>query len=382
MKFKTLAIHKGSKPDAETGAVMPPVYLTSTFEQNTPGQTRGYDYTRGGNPNFTRLESLLASLENGKYATVFSSGLGALSAMAAMLKSGDQVVALNGLYGGTYRFFTQIMQKQGIAFEVIDVKDIDRALAQKPAWLLFETPTNPLLDIYDIKRLCAHANALGVLTIVDNTFATPYFQNPLQLGASVVWHSTTKYIGGHSDVVGGALITNSQQLNEQFSFNRLSIGVNPSPFDAWLTMRGVKTLALRMEQHQKNALALADFLSGHPLVKKIYYPGIETHPNHEVAKQQMSGFSGIVSAEFNLSLEQTLKLISRFSLFTLAESLGGVESLVNHPATMTHASIPREKRLKMGISDGLIRFSLGIEDAEDLIKDVKTQLEKFSLNPS
>lgn len=378
MKFKTRAIHAGAEPDAETGAVMPPLYLTSTFQQDAPGQTRGYDYTRAGNPNFTRLECLLASLEGGKYATVFSSGLGALSAMAAMLKSGDKVIALKGLYGGTYRYFTKILRKQGIDFVVIDVDQLDQYLKEKPAWLLFETPTNPLLDIYDINELCAKAKDAGALTIVDNTFATPYFQNPLKLGADIVWHSTTKYIGGHSDVVGGALITNNQQLNEELAFNRMSIGVNPSPFDAWLTMRGIKTLALRMEQHQKNAMALTDFLAQHPLVKNIYYPGLATHSGNKLANRQMTGFSGMVSVELNLALEDTLQLINSFTLFTLAESLGGVESLINHPATMTHASIPGNRRVEMGISDSLIRFSVGIEDPEDLVNDVKEQLDKLT----
>ncbi len=375
MKFKTRAIHIGSEPDAQTGAVIPPIYMTSTFEQDAPGQTRGYDYTRAGNPNFTRLEELLASLEEGKFATVCSSGLGALSAMAAMLNPGDSVIALKGLYGGTYRFF----KNTPISFHVIDVEQIDEYLEQKPAWLLFETPTNPLLDIYDIRKLCSKAKSAGTLTIIDNTFATPCFQNPLNLGADIVWHSTTKYIGGHSDVVGGALVTNDTNLDEAFKFNRMSIGVNPSPFDAWLTMRGLKTLGLRMEHHQRNAMAISEFLASHPLVGKIYYPGLKAHPGHEVASAQMTGYSGMVSVEFNLSLEDTLRLIKNFKLFTLAESLGGVESLVNHPATMTHASIPDKERMEMGISDGLVRFSVGIEDPEDLINDINTQLEKLSM---
>lgn len=379
MKFKTRAIHVGSKPDPQTGAVMPPVYLTTTFEQTAPGVTKGYDYTRAGNPNFTMLEELLASLEEGAFATVFSSGLGALAALASTLKPGDKVIALKGLYGGTFRFFTRIMDQYGIAFNVIDVNDIDHALAKKPAWLLFETPTNPLLDIYDIKELCTKAKAHGTMTIVDNTFATPYFQNPLKWGADIIWHSTTKYIGGHSDVVGGVMITNDQSIKEELDFRRMTIGVNPSPFDVWLTIRGIKTLALRMEQHQRNALALVEYLSSHPLVNKIYYPGLTTHPNYEVAKRQMTGYSGMVSVELNISLEETLKLIQLFKHFTLAESLGGVESLINHPSSMTHASIPRDERIKMGIADGLIRFSVGIEDPEDLVQDISTQFDKFEL---
>lgn len=377
MKFKTRAIHVGSNPDPQTGAVMPPVYLTTTFEQSAPGETKGYDYTRAGNPNFTMIEELLASLEEGKYATVFSSGLGALTALASTLKPGSQVVALNGLYGGTFRFFTKVMHHYGISFKVVDVADIEQALAQKPAWLLFETPTNPLLDIYDIQDLCAKAKVQGTTTIVDNTFATPYFQNPLNLGADIVWHSTTKYIGGHSDVVGGVMITNDRSIKDELDFLRMSIGVNPSPFDVWMTIRGIKTLALRMEQHQTNALALVEMLSSHPLVNATHYPGLPTHPNHTLAAKQMSGYSGMVSVELNISLEETLQLIKKFRHFTLAESLGGVESLVNHPASMTHASIPRDERIKMGIADGLIRFSVGIEDPEDLVQDVKMQIDKY-----
>lgn len=377
MKFKTRAIHAGSEPDPQTGAVMPPVYLTTTFEQTAPGETKGYDYTRAGNPNFTMLEELLASLEEGKYATVFSSGIGALTALASTLTPGSQVIALKGLYGGTFRFFTKVMKHYGISFNVVDVADIDQALAQKPTWLLFETPTNPLLDIYDIQDLCAKAKAHGITTIVDNTFATPYFQNPLNLGADIVWHSTTKYIGGHSDVVGGVMITNDQAIKEELDFLRMTIGVNPSPFDVWLTIRGIKTLALRMEQHQTNALALVEMFSSHPLVNTIYYPGLSSHPNHTLATKQMSGYSGMISVELNIPLEETLKLIQQFNHFTLAESLGGVESLINHPASMTHASIPHDERIKMGITDGLIRFSAGIEDPDDLVQDVKMQFDTF-----
>ncbi len=378
MKFKTRAVHAGSEPDSETGAVMPPVYLTSTFELLAPGVNKGYDYTRAKNPNFTMLEKVLASLEEGKYATVFSSGIGALTALASRLKPGDKVVALSGLYGGTYRFFTKILHQFGILFEVVHVKDIDLSLKKKPAWLLFETPTNPLLDIYDIEELCSKAKQCGATAVVDNTFASPYFQNPLHLGADVVWHSTTKYIGGHSDVIGGAMITNDAALKEELDFKRLSMGLNPSPFDTWLTLRGVKTLALRMEQHQKNANAFVERLCTHPLVKKIYYPGLSSHANHHIAKKQMRGFSGMVSLEFDISKKQTLELLKNFKLFTLAESLGGVESLVNHPATMTHASIPAEKRLEMGITDGLIRFSLGIEDPQDLVQDVIHELDELN----
>jgi cystathionine beta-lyase/cystathionine gamma-synthase len=378
MKFKTRAVHIGSTPDPQTGAVMPPIYLTSTFEQKAPGVNQGYDYTRAGNPNFTMLEELLASLEKAEHATVFSSGIGALTALASSLKPREKVIALNGLYGGTFRLFTQVFSNYGIDFEVIRMEQVDEALAQNPKWLLFETPTNPLMDIYDIEALCSKARQLGVMTVVDNTFATPFFQNPLDLGADVVWHSTTKYIGGHSDVIGGAMITNLESLKKELDFKRMTMGLNPSPFDVWLTIRGIKTLALRMEQHARNANALAEYLFDHPMIKKIYYPGLTSHPQHDLAKKQMSGYSGILSVELNISLENTLKLIQSFQYFTLAESLGGVESLVNHPASMTHASIPHDQRLAMGISDALIRFSIGVEDPEDLINDMKNNLERFS----
>lgn len=381
MKFSTKAIHVGGEPDPVTGAIMPPIYMTSTFVQEAPGQTKGYDYTRAGNPNFTKLEKVLASLEGGEYATVFSSGLGALTGMiCSLLSPGDHVVAMDGLYGGTFRLFYKVFQRFGITLTTYNgqsLPKLEEALKRKPKWLLFETPTNPLLEIFDIKHLAQLAKKHGVLTIVDNTFATPYNQNPLQLGADVVWHSTTKYIGGHSDVIGGAIITNDKEIMEHCEFARKAVGVNPSPFDAWLTMRGLKTLGVRMKQHQENAMAIAHFLNKHPKVKKVYYPGLESHPQHAIAKKQMRGFGGMVSAEFKLSLEETKKLISSFKLFALAESLGGVESLVNYPATMTHASIPSAERAKMGISDGLVRFSVGIEDGEDLISDLSHALDKF-----
>lgn len=380
MKFQTKAIHVGSAPDPTTGAIMPPIYMSSTFVLKSPGETiSGYDYTRAGNPNFTVLEEILASLEDGKYATVFSSGLGALSALITTnLKSGDRVVAVEGHYGGTYRLFTKIFQQFGIGFETVSPKDIeqvDEILSKKPQWFLIETPTNPLLEIYDIQLLTAAAKKHGVMTVVDNTFASSYFQNPLRLGADVVWHSTTKYVGGHSDVIGGAMITNHHDLKEKLDFGRKSLGVNPSPFDVWLGIRGVKTLALRMEQHQRNAMAIAEFLSGHPLVKKVYYPGLKSHPNHAVAKKQMTGFSGMVSAEFKLSFDQMKKFFEKLELFSLAESLGGVESLVCHPVTMTHAALPKEERDRIGITEGLARFSVGIEDTQDLIDDLNNALK-------
>ncbi|MGA8164860.1 MAG: PLP-dependent aspartate aminotransferase family protein [Waddliaceae bacterium] len=380
MKFATKAIHVGSEPDPRTGAIMPPIYMTSTFVQDAPGESRGYDYTRAKNPNFTILEELAASLEEGKYATVFSSGLGALTAMATRLDPEDHVMAVNGVYGGTYRFFNQVFHRYGIRFSTIlpkTIEELDEILSCKPKWLLFETPTNPLLEIFDIEGFSTVAKQHGVTTIVDNTFASPYYQNPLKLGVDVVWHSSTKYIGGHSDIIGGIVVTNDSDWKNDMDFKRLSLGVNPSPFDVWLATRGVKTLAVRMEQHQKNAFALAQFLEQHPKVKRVYYPGLANHRGHEVAKKQMSGYSGVVSVEFAMTLEETKQLISSFRYFALAESLGGVESLVNHPATMTHAAIPKEQREKIGLSDGLVRFSLGIENAEDLIEDIEDNLSRF-----
>lgn len=380
MKFSTKAIH-GSTPDPTTGAMMPPIYMTSTFVQEAPNVNKGYDYTRANNPNFVILEKTLASLENAEHATVFSSGLGALTGMISTLSSGDRVVAINGLYGGSFRLFNSVFKRFGIEFDLISFpspEELQRSLAKKPKWLFFETPTNPLLDIFDIAAMAKIAKQHGTLTIVDNTFASPYFQNPLQLGADIIWHSTTKYIGGHSDVIGGAVLTNDASVKEQLDFARKAMGLNPSPFDAWLLTRGVKTLAVRMEKHQQNALAIATFLENHPAIKKVHYPGLKSHRDHEIAKKQMSGFGGMISVEFNLSLEQTRDLICSFKIFSLAESLGGIESLVSHPATMTHAAMSKEDRLRCGITDGLVRFSIGIEDIDDLIHDLTVSLKKNS----
>ncbi len=378
MRFKTKAVHAGQSPDPTTGAIMPPVYMTTTYLQEEPGVSKGYEYTRAQNPNFTLLEAQLAALENAAYATVFSSGLGALTSMVSTLSQGDRVMAIDGLYGGTYRLFNQVFNRFGVEFQSLHPKNkesFEKALKSKPKWLFLESPTNPLLEIFDIQELAGKAKKEGVRVIVDNTFASPYFQNPLDLGADIVWHSTTKYLGGHSDVVGGVAMTNDLSIKNQLDFGRKALGMNPSPFDAWLTSRGVKTLAVRMERHQENALKVAEFLSKHSKVKKVYYPGLESHHNHAVAKKQMSGFSGVVSVEFKLDLNEAKKLVSSFEIFSLAESLGGVESLVCHPATMTHASIPKEERERIGLSDGLMRFSVGIEDADDLIEDLKQRLK-------
>lgn len=380
MHFNTKAIHQGQLPDKETGAIIPPIYMTSTYVQESPGHTKGYDYTRAGNPNFTNLEETIASLENGQYATVFSSGLGAFTSLISTLKSGDKVLSTSDLYGGTYRLFTRVFHQYGVQFETINTQDLDLVaakLTEKPKMLLVESPTNPLLNISDIEAISKLCKENGVKLIVDNTFASPYFQQPLDLGADVVMHSTTKYIGGHSDTIGGVLITNDKELKSQLDFGRMAIGLNPSPFDVWMTSRSLKTLGVRMERHAENAMKVADYLSSHPKVKKVYYPGLASHVNHEIAKKQMKGFSGIVSVEFDLDYEKSMQLISGLKLFSLAESLGGVESLVDHPASMTHASIPKSEREKIGLTDGLVRFSVGIENIEDLIEDLESGLTKI-----
>ncbi len=382
MDFSTKAIHVGQKPEPATGSVTPPIYMTSTYAQAAPGETKGYDYTRGGNPNFTNLEETMAAIENGKYATVFSSGLGAISGLVSTLKKGDKVIGCNDLYGGTYRLFNRVYNQFGIEFKSLDAQDlntVEKALTEKPKFIFLESPTNPLLKIYDISTITQMAKQHGVVSVVDNTFASPYFQNPLDLGADVVVHSATKYLGGHSDVIGGVVICNDAELKEKLDFSRMAIGLNTSPFDAWLITRGLKTLELRMQKHEENAKAIVDYLQSHPKVKKVYYPGLESHVNHEIAKKQMRGFGGIVSVEFDLTLEQSKKFISSFDVFSLAESLGGVESLVDHPASMTHASIPKEEREKIGLKDGLIRFSVGVESQKDLINDIDSAFNKIKI---
>lgn len=377
MKFATKAIHEGQEADQQTGAMIPPIYMTSTYQQAAPGETKGYDYTRAGNPNFTNFEKALASIEAGNFATIFSSGLGAATAMMSTLSSGDHVIAVNDLYGGSYRLFTTVFQNYGIQYDflpLIDETELKHAITEKTKLIWIESPTNPLLKIVDIQKIAKIAHEKGIRVLVDNTFATSYFQNPLKLGADIVLHSTTKYIGGHSDIVGGALICNDRELKELLDLKRMSIGLNPSPFDVWLAHRGLKTLAVRMKQHQENALLIVDFLKDHPMVEKIYYPALETHENHAVAAKQMSGFSGIISVVFKKSLDEMKDMISSYKLFSLAESLGGIESLVDHPASMTHASIPKSEREKIGLSDGLVRFSVGIEDGNDLIDDIKSVL--------
>lgn len=377
MKFSTKAIHVGQIPDPGTGAIIPPIYMTSTYVQEAPGKHKGYDYTRAGNPNFTNLEQTIAALEEGKYATVFSSGLGATTGLISNLQKGDVVIAGNDLYAGTFRLFDQIFQNSGVSLlniDTLNLEEVEKVLKQQPKMIFLESPTNPLLEISDLVAINKLAKKYKVLSVVDNTFATPYFQNPLNLGADLVLHSTTKYMGGHSDVIGGVVITNNKNLKEKMDFARMAMGLNPSPFDTWLISRGLKTLSVRMDKHAQNALSMAEFLETHHKVKKVYYPGLSSHPQHTLAKKQMRGFGGIVSVEFDLGLEQTKKLISSFQVFSLAESLGGVESLVDHPASMTHASIPKEETGRNGLSDGLVRFSVGIEDEDDLIEDLGVHL--------
>lgn len=361
MKIETKALHAGQEADRETGAVIPPIYLTTTFRQEAPGEPiNDYEYTRAGNPNFDRLEAALASLESGKHATIYSSGLGALTALISTLKQGDKVALLEGAYGGTRRLLHDVFPRFGIILIETNPSDLIACFRQKPAYFIFETPANPLLTVTDIAETVTFAKKEGVKVVVDNTFATPINQRPLELGADIVWHSTTKYLGGHSDVVGGALITNDPDLKKQFDYARKALGLNPSPFDAWLTLRGIKTLAIRMRAHNENGARFAAFLKAHPLVKQVFYPG----------------FSGIVSVEFDMPIEKVKKMAASFQWFTLAESLGGVESLVCHPASMTHASIPAEIRAQRGLSDKLLRFSVGIESIEDLLEDVKHQLRR------
>ncbi|MDP3976254.1 MAG: aminotransferase class I/II-fold pyridoxal phosphate-dependent enzyme [bacterium] len=378
MQFSTKAIHVGQEPDPSTGSVIPPIHMTSTYAQEAPDIHRGYDYTRANNPNFVNLELTLAALEQAKYATVFSSGLGALTALVSTLASGDKVLATNDLYGGTYRLFVKVFRKFGIEIEVVDTQDLDAveaALKSKPKMILIESPSNPLLRISDLEAIGKLARKYGVRSLVDNTFASAYLQNPIALGIDVVLHSTTKYIGGHSDIIGGVVISDDQELKKEMDFARKALGLNPSPFDCWLASRGVKTLALRMEKHCENAKKLAAFLANHKSVKKVYYPGLADHPLHAVAKKQMRHFGGMISVQFDMELEKALKLASSLKLFTLAESLGGVESLVGYPSAMTHASIPEKDRSKIGNLEGIIRFSVGIEDGNDLVEDVKMALE-------
>jgi cystathionine gamma-lyase/cystathionine beta-lyase len=375
--FGTKAIHSGMEPDPSTGAIMTPIYQTSTFVQEYPGKHKGYAYARGKNPTRAALEKNIAALENAKYGLCFSSGMGAIDAVIKLLKPGDEVITGNDLYGGSYRMFTKVFEPLGIKFHFIDMHDaenIKKYINTNTRMLWVETPTNPTMQIIDIAACSAIAKAHNLIFAVDNTFASPYLQNPIDLGADIVMHSVTKYLSGHSDVVMGALVMNDDKLYERLSFIHNSCGATPGPMDSFLVIRGIKTLHLRMERHCQNGEKIAHFLRSHPKVEKVYWPGFEDHPNHHIAKKQMKAFGGMISFLVKGDIHETFRIASSTKVFSLAESLGGVESLINHPATMTHASIPKEEREKAGVVDNLIRLSVGIEDLEDLIEDLKQAL--------
>lgn len=378
MKFGTKAIHAGQEPDPTTGAIMTPIYQTSTYVQESPGKHKGYAYARGKNPTRKALEDCLAALENAKYGLCFSSGMGAIDAVAKLLRPGDEVVCADDLYGGTYRMFTKVFAHFGIKFSFVDLTDASNlgqylTSATKLVWI--ETPTNPTCKIIDTAAIAAQTKAKGITLAVDNTFASPYLQNPINLGADIVMHSVTKYLGGHSDVVMGALCMNDDKLYEQLAFIHNSCGATPGPMDSFLVLRGIKTLHLRMERHCSNGRAIAEYLRKHPRIDKVYWPGFTDHPNHDIAKKQMKDFGGMIS--FTLkgnNLDEAFRVASAVKVFSLAESLGGVESLLGHPATMTHASIPKEEREKLGVTDSLLRLSVGVEDIEDLLEDLEQAL--------
>ncbi|WP_340077070.1 cystathionine gamma-synthase [Leptobacterium sp. I13] len=375
MKFNTKTIHGGQEHDKAYGAVMPPIYQTSTYAQTTPGGHKGYEYSRTHNPTRNALEKSLASIENGGYGLAFASGLAAIDAIIKLLKPGDEVISTNDLYGGSYRLFTKIFQNFGIKFHFTGMEDaekIEKYITENTKLIWVETPTNPMMNIIDIEAVSKVAKKHNVLLAVDNTFATPYLQQPLDLGADIVMHSATKYLGGHSDVVMGALIVNDKTLAEKLYFIQNASGAVCGPMDSFLMLRGIKTLHVRMQRHCENGEAVARYLATHPKVEKVYWPGFENHPNHTVAKKQMKGYGGMISfVPKGGNYEDAIKIVEKLSVFTLAESLGGVESLAGHPASMTHASIPKEEREKSGIVDSLIRLSVGIEDAEDLINDLE-----------
>ncbi len=377
-KFGTKAIHAGADPDPSTGAIMTPIYQTSTYVQESPGKNKGYGYARGKNPTREALQKSIAALENGKHCLCFSSGMGATDAVIKLLKPGDEVITGDDLYGGSYRMFTKIFANYGIKFHFINMTDaanVKKYVNANTKLIWLETPTNPTMQIIDIAACSQIAKANNLILAVDNTFASPYLQNPLALGADIVMHSVTKYLGGHSDVVMGALVVNDDKLHEQLYFILNSCGANPGPMDSFLVMRGIKTLHLRMERHCFNGKKIAEFLKTHKKIEKIYWPGFTDHPNHAIAKKQMRDFGGMISIVLKgAGVEETFKIASSFKVFSLAESLGGVESLVNHPATMTHAAIPKAEREKAGVVDNLLRLSVGVEDVEDLLEDLKNVL--------
>jgi cystathionine gamma-lyase len=377
MKFSTRAIHDGQEPDPTTGSVMTPIYQTSTYAQAGLGENKGFEYSRSGNPTRAALETCIASLEEGAYGLAFASGMAAEMAILSLLSAGDHVISCDDTYGGTYRIFERVMRRYGVEASYVaarNVADYEKAMRPNTKMIWLESPTNPLLGLIDIQKVAAIAHAKNLLVVVDNTFASPYFQQPLKLGADIVVHSTTKYINGHSDVIGGALVTSNEDVYQSIKFYQNAAGGVPGPFDTWLTLRGIKTLAVRMRQHEANALAVAQFLHEHPRVEKVYYPGLPSHPDYELAKRQMSGFGGMVSFQFKGTYGDVAQMARRFRVFALAESLGGVESLVCHPASMTHGSIPRDIREARGLTDTLLRLSVGIEDIEDILSDLEQVL--------
>ena len=380
MKFNTKTIHGGQQPEETTGAVMPPVFLTSTFAQSSPGKHKGYGYARGSNPTRTALENNFASIENGTHGFAFSSGMSAIDCVLRLLKPGDEIITGDDLYGGTYRMFTQLFQKYGLEFTYVDTDDVANvtsAITEKTKLVWLETPTNPLMKIADIEAISLGVKDMNsaILVAVDNTFATPYLQQPLTLGADIVMHSATKYLGGHSDLIMGALMVKEEALAKEIHFIQFAAGAIASPMDSFLALRGIKTLHIRMQRHCENGKVVANFLEKHSKVGTVYYPGLENHPSHKIAKKQMKDFGGMVSFKLkDESKEATFRFLENTKLFTLAESLGGVESLVNHPVTMSHGSIPEKERLKIGITDSLIRLSVGIEDIEDLVADLEQAL--------
>lgn len=375
--FETRAIHVAQEPEKEYGSVMPPIYLTSTFAQESPGVVKKFDYSRGGNPTRNAYAECVASLEGAKHGFAYASGLAATTTLLLTLKAGDHIIANDDMYGGTFRLFEKIFKKFNIEFTYVDLTDISNlapAIKENTKWIWLETPTNPTLKISDIQALSSIAHEKDLLVAVDNTFMSPYFQNPLIQGADLVMHSATKYLNGHSDIIGGILVTNNDQLAEQLNFITMSTGAVASPFDSYLAMRSLKTLSVRMQAHEKNALKIAEFLEQHKNVEKVLYPGLASHPQYELAKKQMSGFGGMVTFYIKGGLKEARGFLEKVKVFTLAESLGGVESLVEHPAIMTHASVPADQRKLLGIDDTLIRISVGIESIEDLIKDIEQAL--------
>jgi len=375
--FNTLTIHAGQQPDKETGAVMPPIYQTSTYAQRSPGEHTGYEYSRTQNPTRTPYEDCVAALEGGKHGLAFSSGMAAIDAILHRLKPGDHVVSCDDIYGGTYRLFVNVYKKMGIDFTFVDMSDLkstEAAFTAKTKLVWLESPTNPLLKILDIIALCKLAKDKGALSVVDNTFMSPYFQQPLTLGADMVMHSVTKFMNGHSDVVGGVIILNNDQIHDELKFIQNAVGAIPAPWDCYLVMRGLKTLHVRMQRHAENATKIANYLNKHSKIERVVYPGLESHPQHDLAKRQMSGYGGMLTFFLKGGLSAARGFLEKVNVFTLAESLGGVESLIEHPAIMTHASIPKDVREQLGIYDNLVRVSVGIEDVKDLIADLDQAL--------